>query len=290
MYNLIVSADESSFGGEPFILDLSRCVREYTDNNIMNLYSSFKQNQINDIRRFPTIFCYERGIRHNPKFGYIKDLTIRTTKVRIEYELVSLESFINYEQLEEMSFELDITGWELNRTHWAIKDVNLSKELYRKNIKLPDWVRDESKRVDITKHKFDVAFSFPGEDREYVKDIAQELEKYIGPNSYFYDNNYKAQLARPSLDLLLQDIYRNRAKLIIVFLSSKYQEKDWCGIEFKAVREIIMGRQNDKVMYIRMDNGDVDGVFRTDGYIDAKQHTIPEIAKYIVERVELLAK
>jgi hypothetical protein len=48
------------------------------------------------------------------------------------------------------------------------------------------------------------------------------LEKRIGPNSYFYDRNDVSQLARPSQDILLQEIYRLRSKLIVVFLGSDY--------------------------------------------------------------------
>ena len=38
-----------------------------------------------------------------------------------------------------------------------------------------------------------------------VEQVAQELEKLIGPNSYFYDRNDVSQLARPSQDILLQE-------------------------------------------------------------------------------------
>lgn len=142
--------------------------------------------------------------------------------------------------------------------------------------------------VDITTHYFDVSVSFPGEVRETVELIVSSLEELIRPNSCFYDNNYKSQLARPSLDELLQDIYRNRSKLIVVFLCKKYQEKKWCGVEFRAIRELIFERENEKVMFIKMDEGAVSGVFKTDGYIDGKAHAPEEIAVFIQERLLLL--
>jgi hypothetical protein len=40
-------------------------------------------------------------------------------------------------------------------------------------------------------------------------------------------------------------------------------------------------------MYIRMDDGKVDGVFNTDGYIEATKYRPEEIANFIVERIEL---
>ena len=118
--------------------------------------------------------------------------------------------------------------------------------------------------------------------------MAQELEGRIGPNSYSYDNNYVSQLARPSLDTVLQDIYRNRSKLIVVFLGADYQRKDWCGIEFRAIREIIMERDNGRIMFVRTDDGAVDGVFKTDGYIDARRFNPMQIAEFICQRLSLI--
>ena len=262
--------------------------KEYTDKEITDKYGELRQEQVDEIRKFPCIFAYEAGCKLDPKFGIIKQVTSRQSKVKIEYELIELDQFITHFDINDMLFDLDISEWEMSRTHWAIKDVNLSKELASKGVKLPSWARSENKAVDITKHIFDVSFSFPGEVRTYVESIAAELERVIGPNSYFYDNNYKAQLARPSVDTLLQDIYRNRSKLIIVFLCEKYQEKEWCGIEFRAIKEIIMEKAHEKIMFIRMDEGKVDGVFKTDGYIDGRTHNASEIAGFINERIMLI--
>lgn len=146
---------------------------------------------------------------------------------------------------------------------------------------------DDLRSVDITKHNFEVALSFPGEIRNDVESIATILEENLGSNSCFYDNNYKSQLARPSIDILLQEIYGKRSKLIVVFLCDDYQEKEWCGIEFRAIREIIMEKNHQKVMFIKMGEGKVDGIFKIDGYIDGCSHKPNEIAGYIQERVKL---
>lgn len=288
MYNLFVSADDEDWNGEPFILEIERCVREYTDTEITDKFGDFRSNQIEEIRKFPCIFSYETACRKEPKFGIVTEITSRQGKVKVEYEIVELDNFISHNDILELLFGLDIGEWEMNRTHWAIKNVNLAKELGSKGVKLPRWARSEAKAVNITTHNFDVAFSFPGEVRNVVEEIATEVEKLIGPNAYFYDNNYKAQLARPSLDTLLQDIYRNRSKLVVVFLCEKYQEKEWCGIEFRAIREIIMAKENEKVMFIKMDDSNVEGVFKTDGYIDGRTHKADEIAEFIQERISLI--
>jgi hypothetical protein len=152
---------------------------------------------------------------------------------------------------------------------------------------LPTWARDATKAVDISTHSFEVGLSFPGEVRPLVEQIALELERLIGPNSYFYDNNYVAQLARPSLDILLQDIYHKRSRLVVVFLGGDYQKKDWCGIEFRAIKEIIMERDHKRIMFIRTDDGPVDGVLKSEGYVDARRFSPAELAGFINERAVL---
>jgi hypothetical protein len=49
----------------------------------------------------------------------------RENSVRIEYEIDKSLPAISAAKIEKLTTELDITDWELNRTHWAIKDVDL---------------------------------------------------------------------------------------------------------------------------------------------------------------------
>tara|TARA_R110002096_G_scaffold76697_1_gene181134 strand:- start:31 stop:453 length:423 start_codon:yes stop_codon:yes gene_type:complete len=124
--------------------------------------------------------------------------------------------------------------------------------LSRKGIILPRWAVSAGPRINLTDHQFDVALSFPGEVRDYVERVAQHLERLLGPNRYFYDRNYTAQLARPSFDTFLQEMYRNRSRMVVVFAGRDYQRKDWCGVEFRAERDIINAREHDRVMFVRM--------------------------------------
>ncbi len=254
-------------------------------------FGCLDSSAIAELTRFPCIFAYESNHKLPPHFGVIRDITKRRQQgqVRLEYKLLPCDPFLSADDLESMKFELDIGDWELNRTHWAVKDVNLPKELKPKGILLPAWAGDVRKGVDLSTHEFEVALSFPGEARELVESVAFELERLIGPNAYFYDNKYVSQLARPSLDTFLQGIYRDRSKLIVAFLSADYQFKDWCGIEFRAIREIISERDHQRIMFIRTDDGDVDGVFKTDGYIDARKYAPTKIAEFVHERSQLLS-
>lgn len=135
---------------------------------------------------------------------------------------------------------------------------------------------------------FQVAMSFPGEHRPYVASMVNELRKHLGPDAVFYDHDYQAQLSRPNLDVLLQDIYRNRSSLVVVFLCEEYAEKQWCGLEWRAVRDMIKFKKDDQVMFVRFDDAPVDGVFSIDGYIDARRFSPSDLSGFVLTRLNEL--
>lgn len=284
LYNLFISGDENAWESDTKIFEKDRCLREYTEKDIFENFGKLGSTEINELKKLPCIFAYEDYCNKDASIGYITDIIVRQVGVKISFQKVEV---LSHQNLHRLQFELDIKKWEFNRTHWAIKKVNLFKELQHVGINISNIIKT-SQPVDITKHYFDVSFTFAGESRNVVEQVVDELVKIKGPDRIFYDNNYISQLARPSLDTLLQDIYRNRSKLIVVFLCEKYQEKKWCGLEFRAIREMIMEKEIDRIMYIRLDAGHVDGVFSTDGYIDGTKFAPKKIADFINERLNIL--
>ncbi|MFE0556497.1 toll/interleukin-1 receptor domain-containing protein [Paenibacillus sp. NPDC058910] len=287
LYNLFISGDENAWESDTKIFDKDRCLREYTEKDIVEKFGKLGIVEINEIKKLPCIFAYEDYCNKDASIGYITDIIVRQVGIKISFQKVEV---LSIEDLHRLQFELDIKKWEFNRTHWAIKKVNLYKELQHVGISLNSLKTKASQIVDITRHFFDVSFTFAGESRYIVEQVVNELGKIRNMDCIFYDNNYISQLARPSLDILLQDIYRNRSKLIVVFLSEKYQEKKWCGLEFRAIREMIMEKAIDRIMYIRLDAGHVDGVFNTDGYVDGTKFTPQEIANFINERLSVIGE
>ncbi|EAW26438.1 hypothetical protein ATW7_11115 [Alteromonadales bacterium TW-7] len=161
-------------------------------------------------------------------------------------------------------------------------------------IALEDLLENEIiQKVDKSKTKlenisFKAALSFPGEKRGYVATVVEELKAVHGEDSIFYDFDYQSQLARPNLDTYLQNIYRNQTDLVIVFLCENYTQKQWCGLEWRAIRDIIKHKEDDKVMFVKFDSADVEGVFSIDGYIDATRYDEKKVAQFITERIELI--
>lgn len=290
MYNLFVSADPDEWNGLPFIIPRSRCVseNEYTNAEIASRFAGLSSPQLRELCALPCIFAYERPSAQDPKFGALRRVKRRRGgRLQIEYRLIRCVPFLTLDDLQSLSVRLDIGDWELNRTHWAVKDVDLAIELGRKGITLP-WQTKLAQAPDIRQHRFEVALSFPGEHRSYVNRVAEELARELGPNACFYDRNYEAQLAQPSLDLLLQEIYGERSGLVVVFICRAYDEKEWCGIEWEKIRERQVVGDARRIMYVRLDEGDVAGMTRLDGYVDARQRSPEEVAHLIIDRVTVL--
>ncbi len=284
-YHLVVSADSQAFNGRRFEIPVERCL-EYTDSSIRDYFFRFGEARIDELLALPALLAHEQNV-DNPQvqLARLTEIAKRRDRIRAIYNPVGIT--LTYEQFISLSFELDIDGFEYTRTHWAIKNVDLPEVLSSAGISTPSSAFPPRPYVNLETHIFQVALSFPGEDRGLVQDIASRLEQRLGPNSVFYDLHYQAFLARPSLDTLLQKIYTN-ARLNIVFLSANYEKKRWCsGIEFRAIREIICNREHDRIMFIRTGEGNVTGVFNTDGWIDLREHSPDEIAFFIEQRARV---
>lgn len=145
-----------------------------------------------------------------------------------------------------------------------------------------------SSLISLDDKKFKVALSFPGEKRAYVNVVADSLCELIDNDSIFYDNYYIAELARPNLDLLLQKIYHVNSDLIVVFLCEEYDVKEWCGIEWRAIRDLVKRQEDHRIMFMRFDKAEVKGVFSIDGFVDLGRYSPRESAELIVERVNKL--
>jgi TIR domain len=136
-----------------------------------------------------------------------------------------------------------------------------------------------------TRKRFQVALSYPGEVRDRVSSIASILEGTLAREAIFYDRWYAGELARPNLDLYLQDIYKRHSELLVIVLCAEYEAKDWCGLEWRVVREVIKHREADRIMLLRLDDAPISGLLSIDGYLDIAALSDEHVAKLILSRV-----
>lgn len=134
--------------------------------------------------------------------------------------------------------------------------------------------------------RFGVALSFPGSHRDFVKQVAEVLATALGKDRVFYDKHFEAELARPDLDTYLQHIYHDQSQLVAIFLCADYEQRDWCHLEWRAVRDLIH-RHSGEIMLLRFDEIQPAGLFAaTDGFVDIGARTPQEVAALVLQRFQ----
>ena len=282
MFNLFVTFEEGAFDSQSYLLERGR-FGEYTSVTLMKRFGALTPATIKKLKSFPSLFLYEAG-RGDARVGYLANIRERSGNILLEYEFDAKIPPFPAEGLSNLYTRLDIGRWEMNRTHWAIKDEDLLKVLATAGL-IPATESGTPQRVEDM--HFKVALSFPGEHRDYVEKVSKELQARLPARSAFYDRDFTAQLARPNLDTLLQHIYADNSDLVVVFLSENYEKKEWCGLEWRAIRGLIKKKKDDSIMFMRFDQASVPGTMSLDGFVDLAAYAPAETAALILERVRL---
>ena len=121
--------------------------------------------------------------------------------------------------------------------------------------------------TQLNTKRFQVALSFAGEHRNFVEGVAEQLSRNLGQNRVFYDRYHEAELARRNLDTYLIDIYQSDTDLIAIFLCSDYTQKEWCGLEWRVVRDILKRRLDSEIMPFKFDEVIIEPDFDSSKYI-----------------------
>ncbi len=95
----------------------------------------------------------------------------------------------------------------------------------------------------MSQKRFQVALSFPGEHRDYVLQVAERLVETLGHPAILYDAWYKAEFTLIDLDTYLAELYHKQSKLLVPFLCTAYNEKEWCGLEWRAIKDLLKQKQ-----------------------------------------------
>jgi len=130
MYNLIVTGAAGTWDQAQYSMERSR-VGEYTDDALSARYRVLDERTIAELMSFPTLFAYEKPLNAPARVGRVTHIATRGAGVRFKYVMLEGLPAIPAAQLLEQAQHLDIDdrAWEMNRTHWAVKDVDLMQVL-----------------------------------------------------------------------------------------------------------------------------------------------------------------
>lgn len=142
-----------------------------------------------------------------------------------------------------------------------------------------------------TDPRFEVAFSFSGENRAIVQDMANALAQKLGKERIFYDRWHEAELARPDADIYLYQIYSD-SRLIVVFQGNNH-EQPWVQQEWNAIRNIILHKKQSsegglEILPLRFAGVDVPTVFGDIVSTDVTSLSVDELVAIVIDRLEAL--
>jgi tetratricopeptide (TPR) repeat protein len=141
--------------------------------------------------------------------------------------------------------------------------------------------------MDSLQKRFRVALSYPGEHREFVGRVAERLSERLGRERVLYDKYHEAEFARIDLDTYLQRLYHDESELIVVFFSENYERKEWPGLEWRAIRDVIKQRRESTVIPVRFDDTEIPGLFSTAGSLWVGDREPEVIADLVLQRLHL---
>lgn len=113
---------------------------------------------------------------------------------------------------------------------------------------------------------FDVAISFAGTEREYARQLAEQLK--AAGFSVFYDDFYPDQLWGKNLTSFFDEVFRKRARFCVVFISQEYRDRKWTIHEVRSAQaRALEEKGKEYILPVRVDATDLDGLLPTLGYV-----------------------
>jgi transcriptional regulator with XRE-family HTH domain len=133
--------------------------------------------------------------------------------------------------------------------------------------------------------RFDAAITFAGQDRAHAEEIAVELKS--AGYRIFYDRFSQAVLWGRELSRKLADIFEHESRFCIVLVSEHYPRRGWTQLELTYALQRAFRTGDDYLLPVRLDGAEIRGLPSTLGYIDRREFTAQQIAKFFAEKAGL---
>lgn len=140
--------------------------------------------------------------------------------------------------------------------------------------------------MSLPAKRFRIAFSFAGEKRAFVAEVAGILAERFGKDRILYDKFYEAEFANADLGIDLPDLYHKESDLVVVVICKDYLNKEWPGLEWRAIHALIKERKGKDVMLCRFDHAAIRGLYSTAGFVELDDKTPAQTAKLILQRLK----
>lgn len=134
----------------------------------------------------------------------------------------------------------------------------------------------------VEEHLHDAAVTFAGQDRWLVSRIVRKLQEDF---DVFYDEDNLAESWGEEGVEYFTDVYMNRARYVVMFISAHYVESQWTRIEKRAALARAAKQKGAYVLPVKLDDTELDGMPPTVIYLDAREHGIEGIVRIAKEKL-----
>lgn len=133
------------------------------------------------------------------------------------------------------------------------------------------------------KYKYDIGISYASEQRKYVQQLTDSLDK-VGLK-YFVDYNEPELLWGAYIPEALRKIYIEESQIVLVILSSEYTEKAYTKFESRIACERELS--GDSFLIIKTDDVTLPWLNSTYGFINSSKYSTEEIAILLKKKLQV---
>lgn len=130
---------------------------------------------------------------------------------------------------------------------------------------------------------YEVVLSFAGENRAYVRQVAEFLRKR--GVSVFYDEYEEVALWGKDLTEYLDMVYQGATRYCVMFISKAYVDKVWTNVERRSVLARAIRNKTEYILPARFEDVEVPGLPATVSYIHIGQRRPDELGEMILSKL-----
>lgn len=264
MFNVLIHGNQTAWETDQLMRIDAKRFKEYSGAESKNI-SADNVESLKLLEGIDTLLMYEA--RHEDvklvRYGHLHGIRVVGQDMVFRFED---KGRFPRSVIEDFWTRLGMGPSEEHRTHWAIKDGGMPTAMFNELIP-----------------SYDVVFSFAGENREYVRQVAD----YLRPKgiSFFYDEDHPAHLWGKDLVEHFELIYSRSGQYCVMFISKEYVNKMWTRHERRAALSRAITEQREYVLPARFDESEVPGVLPTVGYISLSDMSPAEFGKIILRKL-----
>lgn len=267
MFNVIISGESNVWETDQLMrMDVTR-FKEYSGGPEADKINIATPDTWKLLEKAPTLLLYEnntQGLNTDVvRYGFVRDIHVNPRYVFFRFQE---EGRIARSALNEYATRLGLSSFELNRTHWAVKEGGIPGG-FKANL-VPSY---------------DIVFSFAGEDRRYVENVARYLRsKGV---RVFYDKFEEADLWGRDLAEHFDMIYSASGRYCVIFISKNYVKKMWTRHERRTALARALKEHGEYILPARFDETPVEGLRSTLAYIPLADLKPSQFARHILKKL-----